>query len=166
MDCWPWDDQRVPPGRRALVGVPFGAVVDVVVEAPDGRRTLYVPTPALADFIAVSCVFDKVRLEAVTVCRVAGGWEVQAGPLRLSLVPGPAWCAGGAAAACRARVADADAGGGRPCSTCPPASCCPGCARAAASGRGRRRGMAHATCIRCRRVGEARRRGPGCPVGC
>jgi hypothetical protein len=44
---------------------PFGAIVDVMVEAPDGRRRRY----ALTDFVAASYVFDEVRLVPVIVRR-------------------------------------------------------------------------------------------------
>src|SRR4051812_37067701 len=74
-------------GVRIVVGhwprSPFGAVTDVMVEMPDGHRLLVAPTPALAQFVAATYVFDEVRVAPVTVTRADDLWTISAGPLNL-----------------------------------------------------------------------------------
>jgi hypothetical protein len=55
-------------GHRVVIGrwpiSPFGSVADVMVEAPDGVRTLLAPEP-LATFVASTYTFDQVVLTSV-----------------------------------------------------------------------------------------------------
>jgi hypothetical protein len=101
-------------GVRMVVGSwatsPFGAFADVMVEAPDGERTLLAPSSAVAEFVSQTYTFDRielgdvdVRLTADTFCVTAPGLAVSGrigGPAPfdwlLRLVPSvlsraPAW---------------------------------------------------------------------------
>jgi hypothetical protein len=75
-------------GHRLVVGhwpsSPYGPVTDVMAEDPAGHRTLYAPTPQLAEFLAAAYRFDDVRVVPCSARRSGPGWVVQAGPLRLS----------------------------------------------------------------------------------
>lgn len=75
-------------GYRLVVGhwpvSPFGPMADVMTEAPDGCRTLFAPTPEVAEFLAATYVFDEVRVVPVEVVVDGRRWRVVAGPLRLS----------------------------------------------------------------------------------
>ncbi|MEU6389639.1 hypothetical protein [Streptomyces sp. NPDC046939] len=103
-------------GVRLVVGMwrqsPFGPVTDLMMERPDGHRTLIAPTPELAGYIAATYTFDEVRVEPVALTvegpgRIAvraSSVEVEMGTgrrtgvgLLLTLVPRPlartrAWC--------------------------------------------------------------------------
>jgi hypothetical protein len=74
-------------GTRIVVGhwlhSPYGAFSDVMVQRPDGHRTLLAPRPEVADFIATTYTFDEVRVVDVRVTRSRETWEVTAGPLIL-----------------------------------------------------------------------------------
>ena len=105
-------------GVRVVVGhwptSPFGPFADAMVETADGHRVLLAPSPAVAEFVEATYVFDEVRVEPVSVsASVAdGSWEVRTPSLRLTLRVGrrtplglllravprrlaesPAWCA-------------------------------------------------------------------------
>ncbi|WP_330461449.1 hypothetical protein OIB37_34050 [Streptomyces sp. NBC_00820] len=72
-------------GTRVVLGhwahSPFGPFSDVMIEDPDGHRTLLAPTRRTAGFIAGTYTFEEVRVVPVRV-RVAGDrWTVAAGSL-------------------------------------------------------------------------------------
>ena len=67
---------------------PFGQVTDAMVEDPAGRRSLYAPTPELAEFLAGIYRFDEVQVGSCSARRAGSCWEVQAGPLQLSFTIG------------------------------------------------------------------------------
>ncbi len=80
-------------GTRLVLGhwprSPFGPFSDVMVETPDGHRTLLAPTRRIADFIAGTYAFDEVRVVPVLVRVTGDHWSVDAGPLfRLRLTVG------------------------------------------------------------------------------
>ncbi|WP_043194514.1 hypothetical protein [Streptomyces sp. NRRL F-2664] len=74
-------------GTRVVVGhwprSPFGPFSDVMVEGPDGWRTLLAPTARTADYIAGVYHFDEVRTGPVGVRVRDGAWDV--GARRLDL---------------------------------------------------------------------------------
>lgn len=79
-------------GLRVVVGhwprSPLGAFADVMVERPDGHRVLLAPSPAVAELVAGTYVFDEVRVTPVRV-RVDGPhWRVDAAPLALAFTVG------------------------------------------------------------------------------
>ncbi|MFB7778510.1 hypothetical protein [Streptomyces bauhiniae] len=72
-------------GTRLVLGhwlrTPFGPFSDIMLERPDGHRTLLAPTRQVADFIAGTYAFDEVRVVPVGV-RIAGDrWTATCGPL-------------------------------------------------------------------------------------
>ncbi|WP_051720507.1 hypothetical protein [Streptomyces sp. NRRL F-2799] len=72
-------------GTRLVLGhwprSPFGPFSDVMLERPDGHRTLLAPTGQVAEFIAGTYAFDEVRVVPMGV-RIAGDrWTVTSGPL-------------------------------------------------------------------------------------
>ena len=79
-------------GHRLVIGhwhaSPFGQVTDAMVEDPAGRRSLYAPTPELAEFLAGIYRFDEVQVGSCSARRAGSCWEVQAGPLQLSFTIG------------------------------------------------------------------------------
>ncbi len=79
-------------GHRLVVGhwpaSPFGQVTDAMVEDPAGHRSLYAPTPQLAEFLAGVYHFDQVQVGGCSARRAGSGWEVRAGPLELSFAIG------------------------------------------------------------------------------
>lgn len=79
-------------GLRAVVGIwprsPLGAFTDVMVERPDGHRLLLAPTPAVADFVAGTYLFDEVRVGPVLARTDGVRWEVDAAPLALTFTVG------------------------------------------------------------------------------
>jgi hypothetical protein len=52
-------------GHRFVVGhwprSPYGIVTDVMVKDPAGRRTLYFPTPQLAELLTATCGFHDIQ---------------------------------------------------------------------------------------------------------
>ncbi len=60
-------------GVRVVVGAwsasPFGDFVDVMLEDASGHRTLIAPERGIADFVAATYVFDRVRIEPTTLHR-------------------------------------------------------------------------------------------------
>lgn len=103
-------------GHRVVVGrwpsSPFGPFADVMLEAPDGVRTLVAPSDPVAEFVSGTYTFDRVVVAPVTVDRSAARLGVEAGGLvaelttgartalgwALRAVPGPVarapwWCA-------------------------------------------------------------------------
>jgi hypothetical protein len=56
-------------GVRLVIGMwpqsPFGPIADVMIERPNGRRTLIAPTAEVGRFIAATYHFDDVRTEPV-----------------------------------------------------------------------------------------------------
>ena len=79
-------------GYRLVVGhweaSPYGQVIDAMVEDPAGRRSLYAPSPELAEFVGGVYRFDEVQVGACSARRTGPCWEVEAGPLRLSFTVG------------------------------------------------------------------------------
>jgi hypothetical protein len=79
-------------GHRVVVGhwprSPFGVVTDAMVQDPAGHRTLYAPTPQLAEFLAAAYHFDQVRVAPCRARPLSSGWTVEAGPLRVSFATG------------------------------------------------------------------------------
>ena len=79
-------------GHRLVVGhwhaSPYGQVTDAMVEDPAGHRSLYAPTPQLAEFLGEVYRFDEVQVGPCSARRAGPGWEVQAGPLQLSFTVG------------------------------------------------------------------------------
>jgi hypothetical protein len=79
-------------GHRVVVGhwprSPFGVVTDAMVEDPAGHRTLYAPTPQLAEFLAAAYRFDEVRVAPCRARPSNPGWTVEAGSLRVSFTTG------------------------------------------------------------------------------
>jgi hypothetical protein len=79
-------------GHRVVVGhwprSPFGVVTDAMVEDPAGHRTLYAPTPQLAEFLAAAYRFDEVRVAPCRARPSSPGWTVEAGSLRVSFTTG------------------------------------------------------------------------------
>jgi len=63
---------------------PFGTFADVMVEAPDGERTLLAPTSAIADFVSQTYTFDHIELGAVDARHTAEGFSVTAPGLAVS----------------------------------------------------------------------------------
>lgn len=101
-------------GVRMVVGIwqqsPFGSFSDVMVQTPDGGRTLLAPSSEVAEFISATYTFDYIRTGDVFTELTPGRLTVSAantdisvaigGPARfdalLRLVPGflattPAW---------------------------------------------------------------------------
>lgn len=78
IGCWP--------------GSPYGPVADVMVEGPEGRRTLLAPSRELADFVSATYTFDEVRVVPVSVDPLArdvpGRVHVTAGEAELVLLVG------------------------------------------------------------------------------
>src|SRR4029453_800979 len=83
---------RPASGHRLGVGhwpsSPYGPVTDVMAEDPAGHRTLYAPTPQLAEFLATAYRFDDVRVVPCGARPSGPSWVVRAGPLRLSFTTG------------------------------------------------------------------------------
>lgn len=83
-------------GTRLVLGCwgdsPLGSFADVMVAHPDGIRELIAPTREVAEFVAGTYTFDRVRVAPVSVERVmrgggvrpGGTWHVTAGPLTWS----------------------------------------------------------------------------------
>jgi hypothetical protein len=59
-----------------------------MVEDPAGRRTLYAPTPQLAEFLTAAYRFDDVQVVTCRARRSGPRWTVQAGPLQISFAIG------------------------------------------------------------------------------
>ena len=80
-----------PAGLRVVVGhwpsSPFGAFSDVMVEQPDGHRTLLAPA-GVAGFVASTYTFDEVCRLPVDVGIGHDRWTVRAGPLDLAFSVG------------------------------------------------------------------------------
>jgi hypothetical protein len=74
-------------GHRVVIGhwptSPYGAVTDAMVEDPAGHRTLYAPTPELAEFLSAAYRFHDVQVATCSARRSGPCWRVQAGPLQL-----------------------------------------------------------------------------------
>jgi hypothetical protein len=79
-------DQRVVIGHWPRS--PYGVVTDVMVEDPAGHRTLYAPTPQLAEFLSAAYGFHNVQVAACRARRSGPCWTVQAGPLQVSFTVG------------------------------------------------------------------------------
>jgi hypothetical protein len=79
-------------GYRLVVGhwhsSPYGAVTDVMTEDPAGHRTLYAPTPQLAQFLTAAYRFHDVQVVPCQARCSGRCWTVQAGPLQLSFTIG------------------------------------------------------------------------------
>ncbi|GHE97180.1 hypothetical protein GCM10017776_12430 [Streptomyces griseoluteus] len=72
-------------GTRLVLGhwphTPFGPFSDVMLERPDGHRTLLAPTGQAAEFIAGTYAFDEVRVVPVGVRIARDRWRVTSGAL-------------------------------------------------------------------------------------
>ncbi|MET9494197.1 hypothetical protein [Streptomyces sp. NPDC006552] len=80
-------------GVRLVVGMwqrsPLGPITDVMIERPDGHRTLIAPTRAAADYIAATYTFDDVRVEPVArIVEPSGRLAVRTPSLTLGLTVG------------------------------------------------------------------------------
>jgi hypothetical protein len=79
-------------GHRLVVGhwprSPYGVVTDVMAEDPAGHRTLYAPTPEVAEFLTAAYRFHDVQVAPCRARRSGPCWTVQAGPLQLSFTIG------------------------------------------------------------------------------
>jgi hypothetical protein len=79
-------------GVRFVVGSwlesPFGRFADVMVEAPDGERTLLAPSAEVAEFVSSTYSFDRTDLGVVTVDHAADGFTVTAPGLEVSATLG------------------------------------------------------------------------------
>jgi hypothetical protein len=79
-------------GQRIVIGhwprSPYGVVTDVMVEDPAGHRTLYAPTPQLAEFLTATYRFHDAQVVTCTARRLGPCWKVQAGPLHVSFTVG------------------------------------------------------------------------------
>ncbi|GAA2324139.1 hypothetical protein OKJ48_01465 [Streptomyces kunmingensis] len=80
-------------GVRLVVGMwrdsPLGPVTDVMMERPDGHRTLIAPTPTVADYISTTYTFDEVRVEPVALTvEGAGRLAVRTPSVELELTTG------------------------------------------------------------------------------
>jgi hypothetical protein len=79
-------------GHRLVIGhwrrSPYGVVIDAMVEEPAGHRTLYAPTPQLAEFLSAAYRFDDVQVAVCRARRSGPGWTVEAGPLQVSFATG------------------------------------------------------------------------------
>ena len=75
-------------GIRMVVGSwrqsPFGRFADVMVEAPDGRRTLLAPSEQVAEFVSETYTFDQIEIGPVTVDHGVDGFAVAAPGLALT----------------------------------------------------------------------------------
>lgn len=75
-------------GVRMVVGSwarsPFGVFADVMVEAPDGERTLIAPTSVIAEFVSQTYTFDRIELGAVDVRHTVEDFSVTAPGLSVS----------------------------------------------------------------------------------
>jgi hypothetical protein len=79
-------------GVRFVVGSwfesPFGRFADVMVETPDGERTLLAPSAEVAEFVSSTYTFDRTDLGVVTVDDAADGFTVSAPGLEVSTTLG------------------------------------------------------------------------------
>ena len=79
-------------GDRFVAGLwergPLGAMTDVMWARPDGARVLLAPTEEVAAFISDVYEFDDVRVVPVAL-KDGQAIEIEAGPVALSLTPGP-----------------------------------------------------------------------------
>lgn len=79
-------------GLRAVVGhwprSPWGPFADVMVERPDGHRTLLAPSPEVAEFVGATYGFDDVRVGPVRARTDGTRWDVDAGPLLATFTRG------------------------------------------------------------------------------
>lgn len=98
-------------GLRVVVGrwerSPLGAFADVMVEHPDGTRTLLAPSAEVAEVVVATYTFDEVVIVPVTATVDGSVWTVTAGPLALSLRTGRRTALGLLLRAVPARVATA-----------------------------------------------------------
>lgn len=79
-------------GLRAVAGhwprSPLGPFADVMVERPDGHRTLLAPSEEVAGFVGGTYGFDEVRVGPVHARTDGTTWEIDAGPLRVRFTRG------------------------------------------------------------------------------
>lgn len=79
-------------GHRLVLGhwpvSPYGPMSDLMLEGPEGRRTLFAPSAEVGTFVSATYVFDEVRVQPIHVDADGVRWEVSAGPLRLSFRTG------------------------------------------------------------------------------
>jgi hypothetical protein len=80
-------------GDRVVVGhwasTPIGPMSDVMWAAPDGIRTLFAPTDAVATFVTAVYDFDQVVVGPLVVEGDARGLDVRIGPHVIAPVGGP-----------------------------------------------------------------------------
>lgn len=79
-------------GHRIVIGrweqSPLGPFADVMVESPDGVRTLLAPSETVADFVSTTYTFDTIEIVAVDARRTATTLTVDAGSLNVRAVIG------------------------------------------------------------------------------
>ncbi len=77
-------------GDRVVVGhwseTPIGPLTDVMWAAPDGRRTLFVPSREAADFVGGVYEFDRTEVVPFEVVRTGRTLDVRAGDRALHFV--------------------------------------------------------------------------------
>ncbi len=85
-------------GVRLVIGLwprsPFGPIADIMIERPDGRRTLLAPSDEVGEFIAATYHFDEVRIERVDCYRDGDAWTVVSDSLTLRFMVGGRTTAG------------------------------------------------------------------------
>src|SRR4051794_7662659 len=85
-------------GIRLVVGMwpvsPFGGIVDVMIERPDGHRVLIAPRPDVAAFIATTYNFDEVRIEPTSMAIVDRRWMIDTATCRVTMHTGRRTAAG------------------------------------------------------------------------
>ncbi|MDE9366573.1 hypothetical protein PZ938_13250 [Luteipulveratus sp. YIM 133132] len=76
-------------GVRIVVGrwldSPLGGFADVMLAAPDGRRTLLAPSAEVATYVGATYSFDEVVHTPVAVDASETRWRIDAGPLQVSV---------------------------------------------------------------------------------
>ncbi len=79
-------------GYRLVVGrweqSPLGSFTDVMMEGPDGVRTLLAPNQTVADYVRSTYTFDAVEVVEVVAVRRPTGLTLTAGRLHLDAVIG------------------------------------------------------------------------------
>jgi hypothetical protein len=137
-------------GHRIVIGhwptSPYGAATDAMVEDPTGHRTLYAPTPELAEFLSAAYRFHDVQVATCSARRSGSCWTVQASPLQLSFAIGRRTLLGWLLWAVPPRWPERH--GGWPCWTFPPTGCCQGSAPVAAPATAVASGTAPRICTR------------------
>jgi hypothetical protein len=64
---------------------PFGSFSDAMLQDAAGTRTLLAPSVPVADFVAATYTFDRIRVCHIVIAAGPDRWRVDAGPLQLEL---------------------------------------------------------------------------------